>query len=68
MRLESVKKQAKDLFLGLQRRDPDALRRCHSVDTEISVLRPTIGEARYVIARKYGFTSWRQMLERIAKR
>ena len=60
--LETIKKQARDLLHGLRRRDPDALRRYYAAEPETKQ-DPALDDARYVIAREYGFTSWRHLKE-----
>src|SRR5215469_1305338 len=54
--LDQVKKEAIDLLGGLQRRDPEALRRCHAVDLFTDKSRPALDYARIIIAREHGFS------------
>jgi len=63
--LDHVKKEARDLLRGLQRRDPNALRRCHATDPLTNMFNPALDYARFIIAREDGFCSWRKMKERI---
>jgi len=63
--LDQVKKEAIDLLGGLQRRDPEALRRCHAVDPLTNKSRPAIDYARFIIGREHGFSSWRKLKEHI---
>ena len=63
--LDDVKKEARDLLRGLQRRDPEALRRCHAIDPFADVSRPALDYARLIIAREHGFSSWLKLKEHI---
>ena len=63
--LDQVKKEARDLLRGLQRRDPEALRRCHAVDPLTDLSNPDLFYARFIIAREHGFGSWRNLKEHI---
>ena len=63
--LDHVKKEARDLLHGLQRRDPDALRRCHAIDPLTDLSSPDLFYARFIIAREHGFSSWRKLKEHI---
>ena len=63
--LDHMKKEARDLLHGLQRRDPYALRRCHAIDHLTDMSNPALDDARFIIAREHGFSSWRKLKERI---
>jgi len=63
--LDHVKKEARDLLHGLQRGDPEALRRCHAIDPFAEMAKPAIDYARFIIAREHGFSSWRKLKEHI---
>ena len=63
--LDHVKKEAKDLLRGLQRRDPEALRRCHAIEPFTDLSNPALDYARFIIAREHGFSSWRKLKEHI---
>ena len=63
--LDDVKKEARDLLRGLQRRDPEALRRCHAIDPLTDLSSPDLFYARFIIAREHGFSSWRKLKEHI---
>ena len=65
MTLDHMKKEARDLVYGLQRRDPSALRRCHAVDPFNDTPNPPLDHARFIIAREHGFSSWRKLKEHI---
>ena len=64
--LASVKKQAKQL-LRLHRTDPDSVRtRIREHHPRPGAFR-TLADAQLVVAREYGFTSWRRLSEHIAE-
>ena len=65
--LEHMKKEARHLLRGLQRRDPDALRRYRAVDPFTDMSNPALDDARFIIAREHGFSSWRKLKEHIDK-
>jgi hypothetical protein len=65
--LDQVKKEAIDLLRGLQRRDPEALRRWHAINPFIDMSNPALDHARHIIAREHGFSSWRKLKEHIDK-
>ena len=61
--LDHVKKEARDLLRGLQRRDPEALRRYRAVDPFIDMSNPALDDARFIIAHEHGFSSWQKLKE-----
>ena len=63
--LDHVKKEARDLLRGLQRRDPEALRRCPAIDPLTDLSNPDLFYARFIIAREHGFSSWQKLKEHI---
>ena len=63
--LDHVKKEARDLLRGLQRRDPKALRRCHAIEPLTDLSNADLFYARFIIARERGFSSWRKLKEHI---
>ena len=63
--LDHVKKEARDLLRGLERRDPEALRRCHAIDPFADLAKPALDYTRFIIARELGFSSWRKLKEHI---
>jgi len=63
--LDQVKQEARQLLRGLQRRDPDALRRYRAVDPFTDMSNPALDHARHIIAREHGFSSWRKLKEHI---
>ena len=63
--LHHLKQEARDLLRGLERRDPEALRRCHAIDPLTDLSSPDLFYARLIIAREHGFSSWRKLKEHI---
>jgi len=63
--LDHLKKEARHLLHGLQRRDPHALRRCYAVDPFTNISSPALDHARLIIARERGFRSWRKLGEQL---
>src|SRR6516165_602590 len=61
--LDHAKKEARNLLRGLQRRDPEALTRCHAIDPFADMANPALDYARFIIARERGFSSWRKLKE-----
>lgn len=62
--LDHMKKEARDLLHGLQRRDPYGLRRYHAINPLTDVSNAGLA-ARFIIGRELGFNSWRTLKERI---
>jgi ankyrin repeat protein len=72
--LEQYRKQAKDLLKGCKAGDPKSLRRMwqyHNRSDKVSdptrVLKFTLADAQFVIAREHGFDSWPKFSKRITK-
>jgi len=63
MTLDHMKKEARVLLYGLQRRDAHALRRCYAADPFNDMSNPALDDARFIIAREHGFSSWRKLKE-----
>ena len=63
--LDQVKKEARDLLRGLQRRDTKALGRCHAIEPLTDLSNANLIYARFIIARERGFSSWRKLKEHI---
>jgi ankyrin repeat protein len=61
--LEQQKKLAKNLIAGFRRGDAEALERVHAELPDKKLIR--LADAQYVLAREYGFTSWRDLTDRI---
>jgi len=70
--LEQLKKQAKTLLRSARAKDPTALERFRVLPTlaalpaeELAALDLALHEAQSVIAREYGFKSWRELREHV---
>jgi hypothetical protein len=63
--LDDVKKEAKDLFHRLQRRDPGALRRYRAIDSFADTSEPRLDDAQFIIARERGFRGWQKLKEHL---
>jgi len=63
--LEGIKREARSLLYRLRQRDETALRRYYSLDPFAGMFEPRIDEAQYVIAREYGYASWRRLMEHL---
>jgi len=63
--MDDIKKEAHDLLHGLQRRDPYALRRYYAFDPLTDISHPALDDARFIIAREHGFSSWRKLREHL---
>ncbi len=63
--LDALKKEARKLLHEMRRMDPRALRRYWSHDPLAGNFKPGLADARYVVARQYGFRSWRELRQRL---
>ena len=63
--LHDIKKEARDLLDALLRREAAALSRYHSFDPFAGRFEARLDEAQYIIAREYGYMSWRRLEERV---
>src|SRR5688572_22486516 len=61
--LDQQKKLAKELLAAFRRKDPEAIARVRAElpDKQAVVL----ADAQFVLAREYGFPSWRELKERV---
>lgn len=73
--LEQLKKQAKSLLHAVQAKDPEALERFQALPplsgksvTELSGMSLALHDAQSVIAREYGFKSWKELREHVEER
>jgi hypothetical protein len=66
--LEDVRKQARDLLDALRNGEPVAFERFQRFDPLAGLLKPTLADALYVIAREYGYSSWEKLKERLEGR
>ena len=65
MNFEDIRTEATNLLYRLRQRDKTALRRYYSFDPFAGVFEPRIDDAQYVIAREYGYASWRRLREHL---
>ncbi len=70
--LAHLKKQAKTLLRVAHAKDPEALRRFQAlptlaqmVSTEAGAAKLALHDAQFVIAREYGFKSWKELREHV---
>jgi hypothetical protein len=62
---EDIRKEARELLHDLQRRDSVAIRRQSSLDCEAAKIPARLADAQYIIAREYGYKSWRKLKQRM---
>jgi len=65
---EATKKEARKLLHALRMGDAGALERYHSLDPLAGTVEPGLSDIQYVIARRYGCESWRQLKDQIESR
>src|SRR5258707_11413266 len=68
--LDQLKNQAKTLLRAARAKDPEALRRFQVVPAVARIdpaeaLNPALHDAQFVIAREYGFRSWKELREHV---
>lgn len=63
--LQDFEKQARNLLHGLRRRDAEAVQQYFSVDPLAGQSQPSLADAKYVVARQYGFRSWQELKQRV---
>ena len=61
--LDHVKKEARNLLRGLQRRDPETPTQRHAIGPCADMANPALDYARFIIARERGFSSWQELKE-----
>jgi ankyrin repeat protein len=73
--LEQLKKQAKTLLRAAHAKEPDALRRfqvlphlAQADPVQVEGMNLALHDAQFVIAREYGFKSWKELREEIEER
>src|ERR1700722_19581953 len=73
--LAQLKKQAKTLLRAARAKDPDALQRFQALPalaqmaaTDPGVMNLALHDAQFVIAREYGFKSWKELREHVEER
>lgn len=62
--IQQFEKEARNFLHDLRRREATAVRRYFSFDPHAGNSQPGLADARYVVARLYGFRSWRELKER----
>ncbi len=63
--LNALKKEARELLHELRRMDPKAMQRYSCHDPLAGDCRPRLDDARYVVARQYGFKGWQELKQRM---
>ncbi|HUN61295.1 MAG TPA: hypothetical protein VMU53_04880 [Candidatus Sulfotelmatobacter sp.] len=63
-KIEQFEKEARNFLHDLRRREATAIRRYFSFDPQAGNSQPGLADARYVVARRHGFRSWRELKER----
>lgn len=63
--VEEIRNKARQLLSDLRRRDVAAIARCQSLDPQVDPFLATLADVRYLLARKYGYNSWRKLIERL---
>jgi ankyrin repeat protein len=73
--LEQLKKQAKNLLRAARAKEPDALRRFQALPSLVradlshdAASNFALHDAQFVIAREYGFKSWKELREELEER
>ncbi len=56
-----LEREARDLLRALRQRNAAAFRRYHSIDPLAGLSEPGLADAKYVIAREHGYSSWRKL-------
>jgi hypothetical protein len=60
--LEALEKEARKLLHDIKRKDVAAVQRLELLDGIVS---SRLADVHYLIARRYGFSSWKQLKERL---
>jgi len=63
--IEDFEKQARNLLHALRRRDATATQHYFSFDPLAGNCQPGLADAKYVIARRYGFRGWQELKQRV---
>jgi hypothetical protein len=59
--LKDIEKEVRNLLREMRQGDAVALGRWHSLDPEAGRFQPRIADVQYLVAREYGFVSWRKL-------
>lgn len=65
--LQAIEKEARHLLNDVRRGDPAATARWYSLDLEVRSRQPGTADVQYVIAREYGFKSWKSLRDQLNK-
>jgi hypothetical protein len=65
--LNAIEKEARHFLHEVCRGDATAMARWHSLDHEARTRQPRVADLQYVIAREYGFKSWQNLKDQLAK-
>jgi hypothetical protein len=60
--LEAIQREARTLLGALQRNDVAAIERYRPYEVLDSTSHPRLADAQYIIARRYGFRSWANLM------
>jgi ankyrin repeat protein len=63
--LRQLRLQAKELLSALHRDDPEASQLASSQDTSLQPSQAKLADAQRLLARKYGFSSWPKLVEKL---
>jgi len=66
--LKDIEREARDLLHALRRREASAFGRFQSYNPLAGLHQPRLAEAQYIVAREYGYSSWRSLKEWLATR
>jgi hypothetical protein len=61
--VDEIKTEARHLFSDLRRRDVAAIAQCDSLDPRLDPFEVRLADVQYILARHYGYKSWRKLLE-----
>ena len=63
--LEPFEKEARNLLHDLRRSNAAAVQRYFSIEPLAGDFQPGLADAKYVVAREYGFRSWQELRQRV---
>lgn len=61
---KDVKREARDLLHAIRKHEACAFGRFQSYDP-LAGLHPRLADAQYIVAREYGYSSWRKLTQRL---
>lgn len=65
---EAIQKEARKLWHALQRNDVAATERYRPFEVLDNTSHARLGDAQYIVARRYGFRSWANLRDRLMVR